>query len=77
MGRIASASMALLIVQGCATTSPSGDRAPLPPSLTSPCPDLSPLSDGTGASVLRKLIEVAEQYYECQRKHGALVEAVK
>lgn len=70
----------IIAMSGCATppTPPSGaERAPIPPSLTSPCPDLSPLSDGTGASVLRKLIEVAEQYYDCQRKHRELVNAVK
>ncbi len=38
---------------------------------------LTPLADGTGASVLRKIIEVSELYYECRRKHAALVDAVK
>lgn len=64
---------------GCATPtqrSPAS-RAPIPANLTSPCEDLSPLQDGTGASVLRKLIEVAELYYACQRKHAALADAVR
>jgi hypothetical protein len=30
-----------------------------------------------GATVLRKLIEVSELYYDCRRKHAALVDAVK
>lgn len=30
----------------------------------------------TGAAVLRKIIEVSAMYYECQRRHGALVDAV-
>ena len=56
---------------------PLPDKLPLPANLTNPCPDLAPLSDGSGASVLRKVIEVSEQYYDCQRKHRALVDAVK
>jgi hypothetical protein len=71
--------MCASMLTACATpTQHSGEgRSPIPPSLTSPCPDLEALQDGTGAAVLRKLIEVAEQYYDCQRKHRALVEAVR
>ena len=35
------------------------------------------LTDGSAATVLRKVIEISEQYYECQRRHGALVEATR
>jgi hypothetical protein len=38
---------------------------------------LAPLADGEAGTVLRKLIEISEQYYECARKDQALVEAVK
>jgi len=38
---------------------------------------LTPLSDGSGAAVLRKLVEVSEDYYACKREHDALIEAVK
>lgn len=70
--------MSVLMMTGCATPiQPLPDKLPLPANLTSHCPNLEPLSDGTGASVLRKLIEVSELYYECQRKHKALVEAVE
>jgi hypothetical protein len=82
-GRWTSISTVLCIViassmlTACATRMPpSQARSPLPPSLTNECPSLSPLSDGTLGAVLRKLIEVSEQFYECQRKHRALVDAV-
>lgn len=55
---------------------PFKDRPPLPANLTSPCPDLTPLEDGTGASVLRKLVELSSKYYDCQARHAALVKAV-
>lgn len=38
---------------------------------------LTALSDGNAATVLRKLIEVAQAYYECRDKHQALTEAVR
>jgi hypothetical protein len=38
---------------------------------------LTPLADGTGASVLRKIIEITEVYYECRRKQASLAQAVK
>jgi hypothetical protein len=66
-----------LTTTGCATPMPpSQERSPLPANLTAPCPNLTPLDGPSGASVLRKLVEVAEAYYECQRRHRALAEAV-
>ena len=63
---------------GCASPqTPSGVRMELPANLTSPCPQLTELQDGQAGTVLRKLIEVAESYYECADKHRALVEAVR
>lgn len=41
------------------------------------CPDLTPLDDAQAATVLRKVVEVSEAYYACQRRHDALIEAVK
>jgi hypothetical protein len=41
------------------------------------CPPLTPLEGKTGAHVLRKLIEVGQQYNECRAIHGALVKAVQ
>ncbi len=52
-------------------------RPAIPANLTTPCPMLTPLADGSGASVLRKLVEVAEEYADCRRRHDALIEAVK
>lgn len=65
------------MLTGCATpTPPSEERAPIPANLTVECPALDPLKDATGASVLRKLIEVSRLYYECRSRHKRLVEAV-
>lgn len=55
---------------------PSQERPPIPASLTASCADLTPLADGSGASVLRKLVEVSKMYHECKRRHTALSEAV-
>jgi hypothetical protein len=72
-----SIAIAASTMTGCAPqTALLPDRAPLPPNLTAPCPDLTPLTDASAAAVLRKLTEVAESYYACQRRHGALTKAV-
>ena len=55
----------------------SAARAPLDASLTAECPVLSPLAEGTGAAVLRKMIEVSDAYYDCAARHRALVNAVR
>jgi hypothetical protein len=34
------------------------------------------MSDGRAETVLTSLIELAELYYDCQAKHGALANAV-
>lgn len=52
-------------------------RPAIPANLTSPCPLLTPLADGSGASVLRKLVEVSEYYHDCRRRHDALIDAIK
>jgi len=50
-------------------------RPSISANLVAPCENLTPLADGSGASVLRKLVEVSNSYYECARKHDALVQA--
>jgi hypothetical protein len=36
-----------------------------------------PLDEGSGAAVLRKLVEVGQLFNECADRHDAVVEAVK
>ena len=55
---------------GVATAAPAAN-------LIQPCPKLSPLSDGSAASLLNKIIEISQQYYDCSRQLSALVDAVK
>ena len=68
---------ALMLTACVALTPPLPDRAPIPANLTSPCPSLTPLDEGSGAAVLRKVVEISEQYYDCARKHKGLANAVK
>lgn len=73
-----SIAMFAYLLQGCASpTPPSSERAPIPASLTSPCPDLSPLENGEAGTLLRWIVEVSGLYRDCSNKHGALVEAVR
>ncbi len=71
------ATSVLILTASCAQTPPSSARAPLDATLTSPCPPLSPLADGTGGAVLRKLIEVGQMYKDCADAKARLVEAVR
>jgi hypothetical protein len=48
----------------------------LPASLRQPCPPLTPPPDGTGAAVLRTMVEWAGLYRECADRHQRAVEAV-
>lgn len=48
----------------------------MPASLRQPCPPLQPPADGTGAAVLRTLVEWAGQYRECADRHQQLAQAV-
>jgi hypothetical protein len=57
---------------GCVASMPRS----LPVNLTRLCPDLTPLEEGSGAAITRKLVEVSELYYDCQRRHRALVESL-
>ena len=66
------------MVTACASQTPLlPDRAPLPPSLLTPCPNLPELADGSGEAILRTLVDVAQLYYECQDRHEALATAVQ
>lgn len=66
-----------LSLQACSTTStkPFSEPKVLPPeaclSLAEP---LIPLSDPSMESLLRKLLEVAGEYYTLAARHGCLVE---
>ena len=68
---------ALALLAGCAPSMPLlPERAPLPPSLLTPCPALSILEDGSRAAVLRKLVEISALYHECSQRQAALSQAV-
>jgi hypothetical protein len=68
----------VLTLTGCETlTPPLPERPPIAGNLTSLCPPLTPLDDGTGAKVLRKVLEVSKAYYDCANKHEGLANAVK
>ena len=45
-------------------------------SLRQPCPDLQPLADSTGATLLRWALASVRDYRVCQDRHAALVDAV-
>ena len=73
-----STAMFACLLAGCASPMPpSQGRTPLDASLVEPCPPLSPLADGTGAAVLRKLIEVGDAYADCSARHRRMVEATR
>lgn len=56
---------------------PTPSPVEIPASLRQPCPEPLPLpADGTGASVLRTMVEWAAMHRECAARHRALVEAV-
>lgn len=66
-----------LMLTGCATsTPPSLVRPPLPANLLTLCPGLTPMEGITGEVMLRKIIEVSEQYYNCADGKKKLIEAV-
>jgi hypothetical protein len=62
---------------GCAQQTPRLAAPAVPANLLVKCEALTPLEDGTAASVLRKLGEVAAQYYECADRHNAIVDALR
>ena len=69
--------MFALTTTACAQLAPPSAPPPPQASLRQPCPNLPELTDGTGATVLRWVTGAAEQYRECQSRHGRLVEALK
>jgi hypothetical protein len=48
----------------------------IPASLRQPCPQLPPPADGTGASVLRTMVEWAAMYLECAARVDGWSQAV-
>ena len=68
----------ITVASGCATPQPpSTGRAKIDTVLTEPCQPLNQLADGTGATVLRWILETADAYNDCAGKHRRLVEAIR
>ena len=63
-GRYIATCVSMAMVSGCSTM-PSQD-AQLRASLHQPCPDLQPISDGTGTAILPSAIETVKLYRICQ-----------
>lgn len=47
----------------------------MPANLASSCPDLLPLADGTGATLLKWVVGTVRLYQDCQDKQRRLVDA--
>ncbi len=63
------------VLTACAS-SPQPLPATIPASLRQPCPPLPLPADGTGAAVLRTMVEWAGLYRECADRHAQVVRAV-
>lgn len=61
----------------CASSPVQSTRPQVPASLLQPCPSLTPPTEGTGAALLRTMVEWASLYRECADRHAALAEATK
>ena len=66
----------VLTLAGCSSLRVQSEPLPVPASLRQPCPPLQPPADGTGAAVLRTLVEWAGQYRECADRHRQLAGAL-
>lgn len=66
----------VLMLTACASSPQQSAPPVLPASLRQPCQPLTMPADGTGAAVLRTLVEWAQQYRECADRHRAAVAAV-
>lgn len=70
-------SLLALMTTGCGTPiERSGEANPIPASLKQPCPDLTEMEGLLGEVLLNKIIEIAEQYYDCQDGKQKLIDAV-
>jgi hypothetical protein len=67
--------MFVLMLTACSSLPPPSPAATLPANLATPCPGLPPLSDGTGATVLKWIVTTVQSYQDCQDRHRRLVEA--
>ena len=47
----------------------------MPANLASRCPDLAPVSDGTGATLLKWAVGTVKLYQDCQDKQARMVQA--
>ncbi len=65
------------MLTACASSPQPPEPAPIPANLRQPCPLPLPLPhDGTGAAVLRTMVEWGQLYRECASRHAELVQAV-
>lgn len=60
------------ILPGCASPTPLS----VPPELLQRCPNLTPLNDGSAGAAVWKIVDIASQYYDCQARQGALIDAL-
>lgn len=65
-----------LTLTGCVSSPRQPAPPPVPASLRQACPPLSPPPDGSGAAVLRTLVEWAGLYRECADRQAQLVRAL-
>lgn len=65
--------LAVLILPGCQS---STKPLQAPSELLVRCPDLTPIEEGSAGAVAWKIVEVAGEYYACQARLDALIDAV-
>jgi hypothetical protein len=51
--------------------------AEIPPELLQECPAVPPLTGGTGADVLQKLVDLASEYQACRARLRSLITLFK
>jgi energy-converting hydrogenase Eha subunit F len=68
--------MSASILMACAQPTKLLIPPPPPKELMVLCQPLTPLSDGTGGTVLKKVVEISGQYYSCAEVHNELVKAL-
>ncbi len=65
------------LLPACASLKPPPAAPTLPASLRQPCPPLPLPADGSGAAVLRTMVEWGAMYRECADRHAAVVRAAQ
>lgn len=64
-----------VMLTACASSVQPSTALTLSPALSSPCPPAPRPVDGTGASILRWGVLLAETYNDCRARHSAIVKA--